>query len=108
MPIALASVLRAASLKINLAATRFSTCTGLNYSVSAIVEMLSQVYQCLALLRLAQLIGIGGPAAAEQIRGPCSQPGFAEQLKITGPLADDVAAASAPQPLRASRATDLS
>ena len=38
---------------------------------------------------------IGGPAAAKQIR-PCSQPGFAEQLKITGPLADDVAGASSP------------
>ena len=44
----------------------------------------------------AALIGIGGPAAAEQIRSPCSQPGFAEQLKITGPLADDVAGASSP------------
>ena len=39
---------------------------------------------------------IGGPAAAEQVRSPASQPCFAEQLKITGPLADDVAGASPP------------
>ena len=39
---------------------------------------------------------IGGDATAEQIRSPCSQPGFAEQLKITGPMADDVAGASSP------------
>ena len=44
----------------------------------------------------AALIGIGRPAAAEQICSPCSQPCFAEQLKITGPLADDVAGASSP------------
>ena len=59
--------------------------------------MLLQVYQCLALLQLAQpSAALGGPATAEQIRCPCSQPGFAEQLKITGPLADDVAGASSP------------
>ena len=44
----------------------------------------------------AALGRIGRTATAEQIRSPCSQPGFAEQLKITGPLADDVAAASSP------------
>ena len=44
----------------------------------------------------AALIGIGRTATAEQIRSPCSQPGFAEQLKITGPLADDDVAASSP------------
>ena len=44
----------------------------------------------------ATLGRIGGDATAEQIRSPCSQPGFAEQLKITGPLADDVAGASSP------------
>ena len=44
----------------------------------------------------ATLGGIGGDATAEQIRSPCSQPGFAEQLKITGPLADDDVAASSP------------
>ena len=44
----------------------------------------------------AALGRIGRTATAEQIRSPCSQPGFAEQLKITGPLADDGAAASSP------------
>ena len=50
---------------------------------------------CAAAAR-ATVGSIGGPAAAEQIRSPCAQPGFAEQLKITGPLADGVAGASPP------------
>ena len=45
---------------------------------------------------LATVGSVGGTAAAEQIRSPVSQPGFAEQLKITGPLADDDVAASSP------------
>ena len=44
----------------------------------------------------AALGRIGGPAAAKPIRSTASQPGFAEQLKITGPLADDVAGTSSP------------
>jgi len=60
------------------------------------LEMLQMIqFVALALLHLA-LGRIGRTATAEHIRSPCSQPGFAEQLKITGPLADDVAGASSP------------
>ena len=50
---------------------------------------------CAAAAR-ATVGSLGGPAAAEQTHSPVSQPCFAEQLKITGPLADDVAGTSSP------------